>query len=211
MEDGTVPSLLLAIIQPGPGNSSDGVRMGAEVCASSSWVVSWEANRPLSPHPWALASDGVRLLHMQAAAGGSLGAALAGAQGHTPAVNGSVGTDPAEGHQPHLFLSESDAVVGGHTLLRRFGILSYWALTIATALVVQHRLVATNNRRGPPLTVVRKGYHILALALFIPAMAWDPSMLAVSLAVAFALLLALEAVRSTRVVPAVARALEAIG
>ncbi|KAL6752989.1 hypothetical protein V8C86DRAFT_528157 [Haematococcus lacustris] len=252
------------------------------------------------------------------------------AQGHTPAVKGSVGTDPAEGHEPHLFWSESDAVVvavlqiatlafwaaacvmwlcsfkstvkagwadrglgagllavlplmlallldragwvlavfipgaaddnvaaprlastalhaaqsmsgrwghgddrwlgyakaltraaaplagvsnpgvqGGHTLLRRFGILSYWALTIATALVVQHWLVAAKNRRGPPLTVVRKGYHILALALFIPAMAWDPSMLAVSLAVAFALLLALETVRSTRVVPAVARALEA--
>ncbi|KAL6752987.1 hypothetical protein V8C86DRAFT_2737992 [Haematococcus lacustris] len=87
-----VPSLLLAIIQPGPGNSSDSVRMGAEVCASSGWVVlvitcsliaqlligrqqpGWSAGKH-----HVLSYTGI--LACLAAAGGSLGAALAGSVG----------------------------------------------------------------------------------------------------------------------------------
>ena len=42
---------------------------------------------------------------------------------------------------------------------------------------------------------VRKGYHIIALLLFLPALALEPELLAVALAVAFAGLLSLEAVR----------------
>ena len=53
---------------------------------------------------------------------------------------------------------------------------------------------------------VRKGYHIIALLLFLPALALEPELLAVALAVAFAALLALEAVRVGGV-PRVSRAL----
>ena len=42
---------------------------------------------------------------------------------------------------------------------------------------------------------VRKGYHVIALLLFLPALALEPELLAVALAVAFAALLALEALR----------------
>ena len=46
-----------------------------------------------------------------------------------------------------------------------------------------------------PTILVRKGYHLLALALFAPALTLEPQLLAVSLAVALALLVAVEVVR----------------
>ena len=47
----------------------------------------------------------------------------------------------------------------------------------------------------PVWFAVRKGYHGLAVALFLPAAAWEPQLLGVSLAIAFALLAAVELVR----------------
>jgi hypothetical protein len=47
--------------------------------------------------------------------------------------------------------------------------------------------------------IVRKGYHILAGALFVPAFFWDLPLLCHSLGVAFAALVALEALRVSRV------------
>lgn len=41
----------------------------------------------------------------------------------------------------------------------------------------------------------RKGYHLLALGLFLPALLWEPQLLSISLAIAFALLVVLEIVR----------------
>lgn len=45
------------------------------------------------------------------------------------------------------------------------------------------------------LYVVRKGYHIIALLLFLPPLLLEPQLLAIALAVAFAMLLAVETVR----------------
>ena len=42
---------------------------------------------------------------------------------------------------------------------------------------------------------VRKGYHLLAVSLFLPALLLEPQLLGVALAAAFALLLAVEALR----------------
>lgn len=47
--------------------------------------------------------------------------------------------------------------------------------------------------------VLRKGYHIIAAVLFMPAFFWDLPMLAVSLAIAFAALVAMEILRCARV------------
>ena len=41
----------------------------------------------------------------------------------------------------------------------------------------------------------RKGYHLLALGLFLPALLWEPQLLSISLAIAFALLVVLEILR----------------
>lgn len=48
-------------------------------------------------------------------------------------------------------------------------------------------------RCAPP--AVRKGYHALAVALFLPAAALEPALLGVSLAIAYALLAAVELAR----------------
>lgn len=46
-----------------------------------------------------------------------------------------------------------------------------------------------------PHMTCRKGYHLLALGLFLPALLWEPQLLSISLAVAFALLVVLEIIR----------------
>lgn len=51
---------------------------------------------------------------------------------------------------------------------------------------------------------VRKGYHVLAVALFLPVLPWEPGLLALALAVAFAGLVAVEAVRAAAL-PGVSR------
>ncbi|MEW5297336.1 MAG: hypothetical protein WDW36_000552 [Sanguina aurantia] len=57
------------------------------------------------------------------------------------------------------------------------------------------RTVLLPSRFHVPHTIMRKGYHLLALALFLPAFAWDVRMLQASLAIAFAVLVAAEALR----------------
>ena len=47
----------------------------------------------------------------------------------------------------------------------------------------------------PRSSSVRKGYHLLAVALFLPALLMERQLLGVALAAAFALLLAVEAAR----------------
>ena len=46
-----------------------------------------------------------------------------------------------------------------------------------------------------PSCAVRKGYHLLAVALFLPALLLEPQLLGVALAAALAALLAVEALR----------------
>lgn len=56
--------------------------------------------------------------------------------------------------------------------------------------------------RAPPThtqIILRKGYHLLAMALFLPAFWWDLPLLVLSLGVAFAALVALELARCARI------------
>lgn len=46
--------------------------------------------------------------------------------------------------------------------------------------------------------IVRKVYHLLAMGLFVPVFFWDLQLLALSLAIAFAVLVLLEVLRCTR-------------
>ena len=75
---------------------------------------------------------------------------------------------------------------------RRLSLLLYWALLLAASLPLIHWVSAAH---AMPTILVRKGYHLLALALFAPALILEPQLLAVSLAVAVALLVAVEVVR----------------
>lgn len=54
---------------------------------------------------------------------------------------------------------------------------------------------------SPPITqiILRKGYHLVAAALFLPAFFWDLPLLCISLAIAFAVLAAAEVARCMRV------------
>lgn len=60
----------------------------------------------------------------------------------------------------------------------------------------------------PPQIVLRKGYHLLAVALFLPAFAADLPLLCAALAVAFAALAAAEVARCCSV-PRLGRIVEA--
>eukprot|EP00884_Botryococcus_braunii_P013451 jgi/Botrbrau1/22106/Bobra.0206s0032.1 len=76
--------------------------------------------------------------------------------------------------------------------LRRAGILAFWVALLAFTLPVMNYL---SHSHTVPTIIVRKGYHILALMLFSPALVWEPQLLAISLAIAAAALMVVEAVR----------------
>ncbi|BDA46982.1 probable dolichol kinase at C-terminar half [Coccomyxa sp. Obi] len=73
---------------------------------------------------------------------------------------------------------------------RRVALLGYWALLLAGALPFMDWV----SSRVPTI-IVRKGYHILAMALFTPALLLEPQLLSISLAIAAALLVVVEVLR----------------
>ena len=75
---------------------------------------------------------------------------------------------------------------------RRQMLMAYWVALMALVVPLLHWLSAA---RALPTILVRKGYHLLALGLFLPALLWEPQLLAVSLAIALALLILLEVIR----------------
>ncbi|CAK0785366.1 hypothetical protein CVIRNUC_008574 [Coccomyxa viridis] len=75
---------------------------------------------------------------------------------------------------------------------RRIALLGYWVALLAAALPLMDWV---SRRRKVPTIIVRKGYHILALGLFTPALLVDPQLLAMSMAIAAALLVVVEVVR----------------
>jgi dolichol kinase len=77
----------------------------------------------------------------------------------------------------------------------RAALLGAWALLLAASLPAMQLLSA---RGLLPRIVVRKGYHLLAIALFLPAFLADPEMLCLSLGVALSALVALEVARCAR-------------
>lgn len=78
----------------------------------------------------------------------------------------------------------------------RVWILVYWGLTLVMVLPIM-RLAALH--KAAPQIILRKGYHLLAAILFIPAFFWDLPMLCTSLAIAFAALAAAEVLRCLHV------------
>ncbi len=75
---------------------------------------------------------------------------------------------------------------------RRQTLLAYWVVLLALVVPLIHWVSAAH---AVPTILVRKCYHLLALGLFLPALLWEPQLLAVSLAIALALLVVLEIVR----------------
>jgi dolichol kinase len=70
--------------------------------------------------------------------------------------------------------------------------LAGWSLLLAVALPLMQLLSSTGLVKQ---IIIRKGYHVLAIALFLPSLLVDAEMLCLSLAIAFAALVALEAAR----------------
>ncbi|GBF96026.1 hypothetical protein Rsub_08841 [Raphidocelis subcapitata] len=77
----------------------------------------------------------------------------------------------------------------------RLGVIAYWMGVLGSSLPLMHVAAA---RRAAPQIILRKGYHLIAVALFLPAFFWDTPLLAAALAIAFAVLGAAEAARVTR-------------
>ncbi|KAL4424664.1 hypothetical protein ABPG77_004471 [Micractinium sp. CCAP 211/92] len=75
---------------------------------------------------------------------------------------------------------------------RRLLLLCWWAAALAAALPAMGRLNASGR---VPSILVRKGYHLLAVGLFLPALLLEPQLLGVALGGAFLALLAVEAAR----------------
>jgi dolichol kinase len=79
---------------------------------------------------------------------------------------------------------------------QRWQLLAYWVATLAASLPIMRSAAA---RAGLPQIVLRKGYHLLAALLFIPVFFLDRQLMCVSLAIAFAALVGVEAARCLRV------------
>ena len=90
------------------------------------------------------------------------------------------------------------AVLGLVTSARQQRLAAYWLLLLAGALPA---IAHVQQRQTLAGIIVRKLYHFLAVALFLPALAADPSFLLISLAIALAALLLLEAIRVGRIPP----------
>ncbi|KAK9866795.1 hypothetical protein WJX84_005754 [Apatococcus fuscideae] len=74
----------------------------------------------------------------------------------------------------------------------RVAILAWWVVLLAAALPAMDW--ASRNRKAPTI-IIRKGYHLLAMGLFLPALFLDPPFLALALSIALALLILIEAIR----------------
>lgn len=74
----------------------------------------------------------------------------------------------------------------------RLKVLLFWVTTLALSLPAMKILSSSANVRK---IIIRKGYHALAVALFLPALMTQPGMLSVALAGAFAVLVAVEILR----------------
>ncbi|RMZ53740.1 hypothetical protein APUTEX25_003879 [Auxenochlorella protothecoides] len=76
---------------------------------------------------------------------------------------------------------------------RRRAVLLAWFVLLGGGLPAMRWL---SSRKTVPQILVRKGYHLLAVTLFLPVLLVEPGLLGLALAIAFAGLVAVEAVRS---------------
>jgi dolichol kinase len=75
----------------------------------------------------------------------------------------------------------------------RCAVVIVWAAAVGAALPAMSAIQAT---RTLPRILLRKGFHALALVMFVPVLALDASLLSLALAVAFALMTVCELVRA---------------
>jgi len=77
--------------------------------------------------------------------------------------------------------------------IQRIQVVTCWAVLLVVTL--PSMLLLSRSGRIPNI-IVRKGYHILAVALFLPALFTQPQLLGIALACAFAVLVAVEVIRT---------------
>ena len=76
---------------------------------------------------------------------------------------------------------------------RRRAVLAAWAAALAASLPA---MSAAADLRRVPNVLLRKGFHIVAIALFVPVLVIEPQLLSLALGVALALMVAAEALRA---------------
>lgn len=77
--------------------------------------------------------------------------------------------------------------------VQRIQVVTCWAVLLAVTL--PSMLLLSRSGRIPNI-ILRKGYHVLAVALFLPALLTQPQLLGIALACAFAVLVAVEVLRT---------------
>jgi hypothetical protein len=87
-----------------------------------------------------------------------------------------------------------------HHLVRRPLIIAYWTLLTASTLPLMNH-ASKWNKGNSRLALLRKGYHLLLLAIFLPIFLIDQDMLCVSASIAFAAMIFLETLRCSGLLP----------
>ena len=78
----------------------------------------------------------------------------------------------------------------------RRGILLYWCIVMALSLPIMRWASHSNIL---PNIIVRKGFHIIAILLFVPSLIWDAGLLAMGLSVALSAFMVLEILRMSNI------------
>jgi len=78
----------------------------------------------------------------------------------------------------------------------RRSIILYWCIVMALSLPIMQW--ASHNNTLPNI-IVRKGFHIIAILLFVPSLIWDAGLLAMGLSVALSAFMVLEILRMSNI------------
>lgn len=80
--------------------------------------------------------------------------------------------------------------------VERVGLCVYWLLVIGLSSLLLHRMTSKMSR-----IMIRKGFHIMAVVMFVPALAFQPDFLRIAFAVALGVFILVEAIRIWRIPP----------
>ena len=82
--------------------------------------------------------------------------------------------------------------------VQRFGLCAYWVLVIGLFSVFLHRMTL---KKQVARIMIRKGFHIMAVVMFVPALAFQTDFLRISFALALGIFILVEAIRVWRIPP----------
>lgn len=82
--------------------------------------------------------------------------------------------------------------------VQRFGLCVYWVLVIGVFSLFLHQMTL---KKQMARIMIRKGFHIMAVVMFVPALAFQADFLRISFALALGVFILLEAVRVWRIPP----------